>query len=84
MYASLSDYEITKNDINETLEGARQDAIKDLNKNPATTRKKYVVQILEVLGNDIEVPPVKNIDISTINDPKQVKNILAAIMSDDE
>ena len=83
MFTVLEYYEMpSPKETFETTEQAREYAIHALRISPASIEKKYIVEILEVLVNDVPIPPVKSVNIKTILDFKDKSKILEELTDD--
>lgn len=70
------DISISSKNLFDTAEEASASAIKDLAENPSNSRKRFVIEIIEILQNDIAVPPVKSLDVRSVKDQADKRSLL--------
>ena len=79
MYSIAHEYDISISEKNlfDTLEEAQKKVYEDLAGNPSNTRKRFIIEVVEILQNDIAVPPVKALDVRSISDLTDKRKLLA-------
>ena len=70
------DISVTAKNLFDTAEEASKSALKDLAENPSNNRKRYVIEVIEILQNEIAVPPVKTLDVRSIKDQADKRSLL--------